>query len=226
MVTKAELETPAGKQIPVIMSEIRTAAEQLADLGPAVSVFGSARTRSGSPYYETSEAIARELADAGFAVIAGGGPGIMEAANKGAFEAGGTSVGLNIRLPRETHDNKYQTISLSFEYFYSRKATFFMHSFAYISLPGGFGTMDELFEALTLIQTGKVPPAPIILVGREYWQGLVGWLRDQMLRDGMISPQDMNLFIIEDEPKKVVQHIVDFHAAQQQEDQYAPSLPG
>ncbi|CAM4359535.1 Cytokinin riboside 5'-monophosphate phosphoribohydrolase [Bordetella tumbae] len=225
MVTKADLETPAGKQIPVIMSEIRTAAEQLADLGPAVSLFGSARTSRGSPHYETSEAIARALAKAGFAVIAGGGPGIMEAANKGAFEAGGTSVGLNISLPHETHNNKYQTISLSFEYFYSRKATFFMHSFAYISLPGGFGTMDELFEALTLIQTGKVPPAPVILVGKEYWQGLVGWLRDQMLANGMISAHDLELFIIEDDPQKVVQHIREFHHMHQTDAQYAPSLP-
>jgi len=226
MVTKADLETPAGKQIPVIISEIRTAAEQLADIGPAVSLFGSARTSRGSPYYQTSEAIARELANAGFAVIAGGGPGIMEAANKGAFEAGGTSVGLNISLPHETHNNKYQTISLSFEYFYSRKATFFMHSFAYVSLPGGFGTMDELFEAFTLIQTGKVPPAPIILVGSEYWQGLVDWLGDQMLGNGMISAHDMELFKIEDDPHKVVQHILDFHAAHKDDEQYAPSLPG
>ncbi|CAM4130555.1 TIGR00730 family Rossman fold protein [Bordetella tumulicola] len=226
MVTNAELETPAGKQIPVIMSEIRTAAEQLANLGPAVSLFGSARVSRGSPYYETSEVIAGALADAGFAVIAGGGPGIMEAANKGAFEAGGTSVGLNISLPHEKHNNKYQTISLSFEYFYSRKATFFMHSFAYVALPGGFGTMDELFEALTLIQTGKVPPAPVILVGREYWQGLVGWLNDQMLGNGMISAHDTELFIIEDDPHKVVQRVLDFHATQQDDQQYAPSLPG
>jgi len=225
MVTKADLETPAGKQIPVIISEIRTAAEKLADIGPAVSVFGSARISRGSPYYETSEAIARELANAGFAVIAGGGPGIMEAANKGAFEAGGTSVGLNISLPHETKNNKYQTISLPFEYFFSRKATFFMHSFAYVSLPGGFGTMDELFEAFTLIQTGKVPPAPIILVGREYWQGLVDWLANEMLSNGMISAHDLELFIIEDDPLKVVQYVRDFHAAHQGEEQYAPSLP-
>lgn len=225
MVKKAELETPAGKQIPVIMSEIRAAAEQLADLGPAVSLFGSARTSRGAPYYETSEAIARSLAEAGFAVIAGGGPGIMEAANKGAYEAGGTSVGLNISLPHETNNNKYQTISLSFEYFYSRKATFFMHSLAYIALPGGFGTIDELFEALTLIQTGKVPAAPIILVGREYWQGLIDWLDDQMLSNGMISAHDLELFTIEDDPDAVVRRIVEFHQTQQNDEQYAPSLP-
>lgn len=137
MVTKAELETPAGKQIPVIMSEIKTAAEKLADIGPAVSMFGSARISRESPYYETCAAISAALAGAGFAIIAGGGPGIMEAANKGAFEAGGTSVGLNISLPHEAHNNEYQTISLSFEYFYSRKATFFMHSRPMSPCPAG-----------------------------------------------------------------------------------------
>jgi len=226
MVTKAELETPAGKQIPVIMSEIRTAADKLADIGPAVSVFGSARISRDSPHYETCEAISAALAEAGFAVIAGGGPGIMEAANKGAFQAGGTSVGLNISLPHEAHNNEYQTISLSFEYFYSRKATFFMHSFAYVALPGGFGTMDELFEALTLIQTGKVPPAPVILVGSEYWHGLVDWLADQMLPNGMIAAHDLELFTVEDDPRKVVRRVIDFHAQRRTDAEYAPSLPG
>ena len=217
---------PAGKQIPVIMSEIRTAAEKLAGIGPAVSVFGSARISRDSPHYETCEAISAALAEAGFAVIAGGGPGIMEAANKGAFQAGGTSVGLNISLPHEAHNNEYQTISLSFEYFYSRKATFFMHSFAYVALPGGFGTMDELFEALTLIQTGKVPPAPVILVGSEYWHGLVDWLADQMLPNGMIAAHDLELFTVEDDPRKVVRRVIDFHAQRRTDAEYAPSLPG
>ncbi|SQH17717.1 LOG family protein yvdD [Bordetella parapertussis] len=226
MVTKAELETPAGKQIPVIMSEIKTAAEKLADIGPAVSMFGSARISRESPYYETCAAISAALAGAGFAIIAGGGPGIMEAANKGAFEAGGTSVGLNISLPHEAHNNEYQTISLSFEYFYSRKATFFMHSMAYVAMPGGFGTLDELFEALTLIQTGKVPPAPIVLVGSEFWHGLVDWLGEQLLANGMIAAHDLNLFIIEDDPAKVVRKVVEFHDKQGRTDsQHAPSLP-
>lgn len=207
------------------MSEIQEAAEQLADIGPAVSVFGSARISRDSPHYQTCVAISTALAQAGFAVIAGGGPGIMEAANKGAFEAGGISVGLNISLPHEAHNNEYQTISLSFEYFYSRKATFFMHSFAYVALPGGFGTMDELFEALTLIQTGKVPPAPIILVGSAYWQGLVQWLGDQMLPNGMIAAHDLELFTIEDDPNKVVQCVVDFHSQRRTPD-YPPTLPG
>ncbi len=225
MVKKAELGTPAGKQVPVIMSEITAAAEKLADIGPAVSLFGSARTSRDSPHYETSIAIAAALANAGFAVIAGGGPGIMEAANKGAYEAGGTSVGLNISLPHEAHNNAYQTISLSFEYFYSRKATFFMHSMAYVSLPGGFGTMDELFEALTLVQTGKVPPAPIVLVGSDYWRGLVDWMSEQLLGNGMIGAHDLNLFIIEDDPERVVARIVEFHRKHLDEAQYAPSLP-
>ncbi|WP_144638453.1 TIGR00730 family Rossman fold protein [Bordetella genomosp. 13] len=207
------------------MSEITAAAEKLADIGPAVSLFGSARTSRDSPHYETSIAIAAALANAGFAVIAGGGPGIMEAANKGAYEAGGTSVGLNISLPHEAHNNAYQTISLSFEYFYSRKATFFMHSMAYVSLPGGFGTMDELFEALTLVQTGKVPPAPIVLVGSDYWRGLVDWMSEQLLGNGMIGAHDLNLFIIEDDPERVVARIVEFHRKHLDEAQYAPSLP-
>jgi len=219
------MDTPAGKQIPLIMSEIRTAAEKLADIGPAVSIFGSARVSRNSPYYETTVAISSALADAGFAVIAGGGPGIMEAANKGAFEAGGTSIGLNISLPHEAHNNEYQTISLSFEYFNSRKATFFMHSFAYVAMPGGFGTMDELFESLTLIQTGKVPPAPIVLVGTEYWSGLVQWLGDSMLSNGMISAHDLELFTIEDDPRKVVRRVVEFHEKVTSDAQYAPSLP-
>ncbi|CAB3878161.1 TIGR00730 family Rossman fold protein [Achromobacter mucicolens] len=225
MVTKADMDTPAGKQIPLIMSEIGTAADKLAHIGPAVSVFGSARVSRNSPYYETTIAISSALAEAGFAVIAGGGPGIMEAANKGAFESGGTSVGLNISLPHEAHNNEYQTISLSFEYFFPRKAAFFMHSFAYVAMPGGFGTLDELFEALTLIQTGKVPPAPIVLVGSEYWSGLAEWLGDQVLGNGMIGAHDLDLFIIEDDPVKVVRKVVEFHERVMSDEQYAPSLP-
>jgi uncharacterized protein (TIGR00730 family) len=226
MIKKADgKETPAGKQIPVIMSEILTAAEKLRDLGPAVSIFGSARVSRDSPYYAKCVALSTALAEAGFAVIAGGGPGIMEAANKGAFEAGGTSVGLNIVLPHEANNNDYQTISLMFEYFYARKATFFMHSFAYVALPGGFGTLDELFEALTLVQTGKVPPAPIVLMGKEYWQGAVDWLAKTVLSNGMIGAHDLELFIVEDDPQVVVRRIVEFHTKYMSPEQYAPSLP-
>lgn len=218
-------ETPAGKQIPVIMSEILTAADKLRELGPAVSIFGSARVSRESPYYAQAEALSAALAQAGFAIIAGGGPGIMEAANKGAFETGGTSVGLNIALPHEANNNQYQTISLMFEYFYARKATFFMHSFAYVALPGGFGTLDELFEALTLVQTGKVPPAPIVLMGKDYWSGVVDWLAKTVLSNGMIGAHDLDLFIVEDDPKVVVSRIVDFHMRYLSPEQYAPSLP-
>lgn len=225
MVIRTVSEAPAGDQIPVIMSEMQTAADTLADIGPAVAIFGSARTSRDAPLYLKCEEISRALADAGFAVIAGGGPGMMEAANKGAFEAGGKSIGLNIVLPHEASNNEYQSVSLSFEYFYSRKATFFMHSFAYIAMPGGFGTLDELFEALTLIQTGKVPPAPIILVGKSFWEGMVGWLNDQVLANGMISAHDLDLFIIEDDTAKIVEQVVNLHNSITSDDQYAPSLP-
>jgi len=218
-------ETPAGTQIPVIMSELHNAAEKLGHIGPAVSVFGSARISRESPFYDKAQAVADALAQAGFAVIAGGGPGIMEAANKGAFEAQGTSVGLNIKLPHEASNNAFQTISLDFEYFFSRKATFFMHSFAYVALPGGFGTLDELFEALTLVQTGKVPPAPIILMGSEFWEGAVKWLAKTVFGNGMIGQRDLELFIIEDDPAKVVKHVVDFHTQLLSQERYEPSLP-
>lgn len=192
------------------MSEMVHAAETLAHVGPAVSIFGSARLPQDSPYCELSRDLGARLAAAGFAVIAGGGPGIMAAANQGAFEAKGISIGLNIALPSEKKNNPYQTIDLPFEYFYSRKATFFMHSMAYIALPGGFGTLDELFEALTLIQTGKVPAGPIILVGSEFWQGLIDWLEAEVLKLGMITPSHLSLFTIEDDPVKVIEQILAF----------------
>lgn len=198
---------PATQQIPRIMSEMEAAAETLQEMGWGVSVFGSARLRPGSPYYEQAETLGRRLAEAGLAVIAGGGPGIMEAANKGAFEAGGHSVGLNITLPREPHNNHYQTHSLQFDYFYSRKATFVMHSAAYIALPGGFGTLDELFEVTTLVQTGKIPHAPIVLIGTEFWAGLLDWIRDQLKPRGLISPDDIDLFFVTDDIDAVMEHI-------------------
>lgn len=225
MVNRPESDTPAGKQIPVIMSEIEDAAAKLADIGPAVSIFGSARVRKDSPLYARCEEISAAIAQAGFAVIAGGGPGLMEAANKGAYEAGGTSVGLNITLPHESSNNAFQTLSMSFEFFYSRKATFFMHSFAYVAMPGGFGTLDELFEALTLIQTGKVPAAPIILVGASYWTGMLDWLREQALGQGMIGAHDLDLFVVEDDAQAVVQRVIDFHERHRKQIDYAPSLP-
>ncbi len=207
-VTKA---TTIQGQITEITSELQTAAEHLKDLTAAVSIFGSARIRSDSPYYTKTQEISGLLAKAGFNVISGGGPGIMEAANKGCHEAGGTSIGLNIRLPHEQKDNRYQTDSLYFKYFVSRKTTFFMNSAGYIIMPGGFGTLDEMFEALTLIQTGKAAKAPVVFVGREFWQGLMDWMKDQLLTNKLISEHDLDLFIIEDDPQKVVAHIQAAH---------------
>ncbi|HLS16422.1 MAG TPA: TIGR00730 family Rossman fold protein [Paenalcaligenes sp.] len=181
------------------MSELTAAADTLEAIDLGISVFGSARVRPDSPYYQFALDLGRRLAEAGYTVIAGGGPGIMEAANKGAYTAGGKSVGLNIRLPRETSNNPYQTHSLQFEYFVSRKATFFMHSAAYVALPGGFGTLDEFFEAITLVQTKKMPPAPIILIGSEFWQGLLEWIKEQLVSHGFISSTDTDLITLTDD---------------------------
>ncbi|HLV29157.1 MAG TPA: TIGR00730 family Rossman fold protein [Burkholderiaceae bacterium] len=189
------------------MSEMEAAAETLQEMGWGVSVFGSARIQPDSPYYHLAEALGKRLAEAGLTVIAGGGPGIMEAANKGAYEAGGHSIGLNISLPREPHNNHYQTHSLQFDYFYSRKATFFMHSAAYIALPGGFGTLDELFEVTTLVQTRKIPEAPIVLIGTEFWAGLLDWIRSHLLGNGLIGKNDLDLFFVTDDLDAVMKHI-------------------
>ncbi len=207
-VTKA---TTIQGQINEITSELLTAAEHLKDLTAAVSIFGSARIRSDSPYYTKTQEISGRLAKAGFNVISGGGPGIMEAANKGCHEAGGTSIGLNIELPHEQKDNRFQTESLYFKYFVSRKTTFFMNSAGYIIMPGGFGTLDEMFEALTLIQTGKASRAPVVFVGSEFWGGLMTWIRDQLVTNKLISEHDLDLFIVEDDPQKVVEHIQTTH---------------
>lgn len=219
------VRTPAAQQIPGIMAELQTAAETLQSIGWGVSVFGSARLKPDSPYYALSEELGSRLAKAGLTVIAGGGPGIMEAANKGAFEAGGNSIGLNISLPHETKNNRYQTHSLSFDYFYSRKATFFMHSAAYIALPGGYGTLDELFEVMTLVQTRKVPPAPIILIGTEFWSGLIEWLEQGPLANHLIAAQDIKLFTLTDDLDLVMRHIEAFCAEFIDERQAAPALP-
>jgi len=200
---------PASAQIPTIMSELTAAADTLEVIDLGISVFGSARVRPDNPYYELAHELGKRLAEAGYTVIAGGGPGIMEAANKGAYTAGGKSVGLNIRLPRETSNNPYQTHSLQFEYFVSRKATFFMHSAAYVALPGGFGTLDEFFEAITLVQTKKMPPAPIILIGREFWQGLIDWIRDHLVSNGFISAADIDLITVTDDIDEAMKIIHD-----------------
>ena len=179
----------------------------LAELGPAVSIFGSARTQRGTREYLTAEAIAGGLVKAGYAVITGGGPGIMEAANKGAVEGGGVSVGLGIELPTEMGLNDYVEMGLEFRYFFVRKTCFIKYSQAFVVLPGGFGTMDELFEALTLVATGKITKFPIVLVGRSYWSGLLGWLQDTMLAEGNIGHAEFGLISVADEPDEVVEII-------------------
>ncbi len=190
-----------------IMSEFVDSTERLKDISPAVSIFGSARTSPGHIYYQLAEQIARLLSDAGFSIISGGGPGIMEAANKGAFYGKSPSVGLNIQLPHEQHSNPYQDISQTFHHFFARKVMFVKFAAAYVVLPGGFGTMDELMEALTLIQTGKTRKIPIILVSSAFWQGMLDWFRNIMVEEGMIGIDDMDLIHVIDEPRQVVEAI-------------------
>jgi uncharacterized protein (TIGR00730 family) len=194
-----------------IMAEFFEATERLQDIRPAVSVFGSARTAPGSAYYELAEETARLLSDAGFTVISGGGPGLMEATNKGAFAGKGLAVGLNIDLPREQLANRYQDISLRFKHFFARKVMFAKYATAYIVLPGGFGTLDELFEALTLVQTGKTRQMPIILVHEPFWRGLIGWFRERLVAEGMIDASDMNLVQVCNAPREVVDVIFNFY---------------
>src|SRR3954467_15724690 len=191
-----ELDGKDSWRIFRIMAEFVEGFESLAGIGPAVTMFGSARTRPDDPYYKAAEDTARRLAKAGFAVITGGGPGLMEAANKGAFEAGGMSVGCNIPLPQEQEGNRYQTIGLDFHYFYARKVMFVKYASAFICFPGGYGTFDEFFEVVTLVQTLKVEAFPIILYGSEYWEGLDRWLRDRVLPGGFVDEEDVDIFKI------------------------------
>src|SRR5215212_1714359 len=186
-----------------MMSEFVEGFETLGKVGKAVSIFGSARTRPHDHYYRAAEQTGRLFAKAGFGVITGGGPGIMEAANKGCFEAGGVSVGCNITLPQEQEANRYQTISLDFHYFYARKVMFTKYASAFICFPGGYGTLDETFETLTLIQTLKVEAFPIILYGTEYWGGLAEWIQAK-LKPEFIDPEDTDIFRIVDSPKEAV----------------------
>jgi len=186
-----------------IMAELVEGFEALNNIGPAVTIFGSARLEPGSPYYNKCLKVAESLAKDGFAVISGGGPGIMEAANKGAQNANGTSVGLNIALPMEQTPNPFQDIKVDFRYFFVRKLMFVKYAVAYVIFPGGFGTMDELFEALTLIQTKKIRSFPVVLVGKDYWQGMIDWMKSSVLEMGAISPEDIDLLHIVDEPEEV-----------------------
>ncbi len=194
-----------------IMAEFVQATEKLAAIRPAVSFFGSARSLAGHRYYTLAEQTARLLSDAGFSVISGGGPGIMEAANKGAYEGKSPSIGLNIQLPHEQQGNLYQDISQNFHYFFARKVMFVKFATAYVVLPGGFGTLDEVMEALTLVQTGKTRKMPIILVHEPFWRGMIDWFRTTLVAEGTISPEDMNLVQVIDEPQGVVDAIFDYY---------------
>ena len=187
--------------------------EALAEVGPAVTVFGSARAGEGSEAYELARTIGGALAKAGFAVITGGGPGAMEAANRGAHEAGGMSIGCNIELPHEQHLNPYVDVSIEFHYFFARKTMFVKYADAFVILPGGFGTLDELFEALTLIQTGKIRHFPVVLVGTEYWAGLLDWARETLITDGTVSESDLALLTVTDDTDEVVRVVRAFARA-------------
>ena len=194
-----------------IMAEFVEGTERLDTIQPAVSIFGSARTDPNSPHYKLAEQIAKQLSDAGFAVISGGGPGIMEAANKGAYYGKSPSIGLNIQLPHEQHRNAYQDISQTFRHFFARKYMFVKFATAYVVLPGGFGTLDELMEALTLVQTGKTRKMPIILVYSQFWRGLLDWFQNTLITEGFISAEDMNLIQVIDEPDQIVNAIFKYY---------------
>jgi hypothetical protein len=192
-----------------IMGEFVEGFDALARLGPAVSLFGSARTPRDDPMYAAAERVGAGLARAGFAVITGGGPGIMEAANKGCREAGGLSVGLNIELPHEQEANEYVELGIAFRYFFARKTMFVKYAQGFVIFPGGYGTLDELFEALTLVQTGKIELFPVVLYGSAYWEGLLGWLADPVAREGKISAQDRTIFRVTDDVDEVVRTMVE-----------------
>ena len=196
-----------------IMAEFVAATEKLKEITPAVSIFGSARTQPDHAYYKLTEEIARLLSDAGFSVISGGGPGIMEAANKGAFAGTGASIGLNIELPHEQKGNLYQDISINFQHFFMRKVMFVKYASAFVVLPGGFGTLDELMEVITLVQTGKSRKIPIILVCKDFWAGLLDWLKNTLVAQGMASVEDLELIQMIDSPKDIVEAIFKHYEA-------------
>lgn len=191
-----------------IMGEFVEGFGTLAKVGPSVAIFGSARVPVDNPQYVAAQETARLLAEAGYAIITGGGPGIMEAGNRGAVEGGGLSVGCNIELPFEQGTNPYVEIDIDFHYFFVRKTMFVKYAEAFVIFPGGFGTLDELFEALTLIQTGKIRNFPVVLFGSDYWRGLLDWTREVLLGEGKISPEDMDLLVLTDSPQEVVEVIL------------------
>ncbi|MCH2233886.1 MAG: TIGR00730 family Rossman fold protein [Crocinitomicaceae bacterium] len=207
-----EIKTNDSWAIFKIMSEFVEGYEKMSKIGPCISVFGSARTKPENPYYQQAVEVSRLLVESGYGVITGGGPGIMEAGNKGADEADGKSVGLNIVLPFEQNNNRWVNHPVDFDYFFVRKVMFVKYSQGFITFPGGYGTMDELFEALTLMQTKKIETRPVVLFGRSYWEGLVDWLKAQMCdSEGNISPEDLDMFLITDDPAEAVKHINDFY---------------
>ena len=208
-----EIKTNDSWALFKIMGEFVNGFEKMSAIGPCVSIFGSARTKPGDKYYELAVSVAKSISEAGYGIITGGGPGIMEAGNRGAHLAGGTSVGLNIDLPFEQHDNPYidSDKSLDFDYFFVRKVMFVKYSQGFVVMPGGFGTLDELFEAITLIQTNKIERFPIILVGTEFWGGLMEWVKTSMLTVGNISPKDLDLVQIVDTEQEVVDIIDAFY---------------
>jgi len=208
-----EIRTNDSWAIFKIMAEFVEGYERLGKMGPCVSIFGSARTKEDHEYYKLAESIAYELTQNGYGVITGGGPGIMEAGNKGAHRGKGTSVGLNIELPFEQHDNPYidKDKSLDFDYFFVRKVMFVKYSQGFVVMPGGFGTLDELFEAITLIQTKKIGKFPIVLVGRKFWSGLIDWIKSTMITEGTISPNDLDLISIVDTEDEVLDVINTFY---------------
>lgn len=210
----SESKAHSSWQIFKIMAEFVDGFEALAKIGPCISIFGSARTKPGDPYYELTTEISKRLSEEGFGIISGGGPGIMEAANKGAQLGGGKSVGLNIELPFEQQANPYidRDASLHFDYFFVRKTLFTKYSQGFVMMPGGFGTMDEFFEVATLIQTGKMLQVPLILVSSSYWGGLMDWLRKTMLeKESYISEADLDLLKVADTPEQVVEHVLNFY---------------
>ncbi|MCX5700660.1 MAG: TIGR00730 family Rossman fold protein [Candidatus Omnitrophica bacterium] len=194
-----------------IMSEFVEGFEVLSKVGKAISIFGSARTKPDTKYYKLGEEVAYHIAKAGYAVITGSGPGLMEAANKGAKRAGGHSIGLNIHIPCEQKPNKYVDTLLDFRYFFIRKVMFVKYAKAFVILPGGYGTLDEFFEAINLIQTDRIPKFPVVLLNSEYWNGLLDWLKKTVLKEANISPEDLDIFTVVDDPKDVVKAIKKFY---------------
>ncbi len=194
-----------------IMGEFAKGFEEMADVGKAVTIFGSARFKPDNPYFQKAVELSKELSENGYTVITGGGPGIMEAGNKGAFEHGGRSIGLNISLPHEQDPNPYQTDTVSFRYFFVRKVLLVKYSTAFVVFPGGFGTLDELSEALTLIQTKKIKPFPVYLVGVEFWKGLVQWMQSTLVRTGVISENDLHLFKVIDDVSTIPEEIDQYY---------------